>query len=247
MKKIVFITSTLFFLTINIFSQQEDIKITDFYKPCFYPKDDSFGFYVDPDSLKHTQMKKFGENMYAFSLYLYDNYCQLKKPENIEYLEKFLPDTIAVKEAFNDKLKKDTAFIKIYHDFLNMKGMPDIDINDIQEIAARFYFVHNVNGKLRMFRCTLKNEVLNMEQTKASPYYNAFCFMVVRNSDRKDWYSVKDDLAPYYNADKNINEEEAEKIKNQVYENLSHSEAYKQDIINEYELRKKYLNFKLLY
>ncbi len=249
MKKIVIITSTIFVLTISFSCQQENIKIIDFFKPCFYAKGEGFGFYIDSDSLKNTPMEDFWKNMYAFSQYLYANYCQLQKKENYEYLESLLPDTTAVKAAFNKKLKNDTAFIKLYKDIYNKKHIPDIHIEEIQKIAARFYYVHNINGKLCLHNCAGINGVLQMKQTKYSPYYNAFCFMVIRNSDnyQKEWLSVKKELAPFFNSDKNVSEKEAEKIRNQVYENLANSEAYKQDIINEYERRKEYLNFKLLY
>ncbi len=249
MKKNLFTISALFVLTINVFCQQEDINITEFFKPCFYPKGDSFGFYLDADSLKNTKNEDFGENMWAFLDYLFSNYCMAHNGENYEYFTGLLPDTIAIKRAFSEKLNNDTAFIKLYKEVYNKNLVPDIRIEDIQKIAARFYYVHLINGKLSLHNCVGINEVLKMKQTEASPFYNAFCFMVIRNryDYEKEWLPVKNELAPYIDSDKNVSEEEAEKIRNQVYQNLTNSESYKQDIIKEYERRKKYLNFKIIY
>jgi len=82
-----------------------------------------------------------------------------------------------------------------------------------------------------------------MEQTENTPYYNAFCFMVLRNQkpfDKLNRYITT--TLPQDIDDKLV--EEA-RIKN--YEILSVHPMLRQMIIDEFESKKAFLNFTILY
>jgi hypothetical protein len=99
-----------------------------------------------------------------------------------------------------------------------------------------------------MHICAGINAINKLPQNECSPYYNAFAYSVIRNSESDDveWLSsFESDLA--FTADSKISDAELERLKIKNYEVLKSSEDFKMNIINEYLRLKQFLNFKLIY
>jgi len=225
----------------NLKGQNNQPDLTNFYKLTINTK---YNFqYVEPDSLlKNSELSAYASSMWAFNMYLFENYS-IESSKN-HLLDSLLVDTFNLKLMHKELLLKDSSFQKIFFKAFNKTLIPSIHVDSIQKIMARFFYLHRLpNRKIETHFCATINEVLKMEQTENTPYYNAFCFMVLRNQkpfDKLNRYITT--TLPQDIDDKLV--EEA-RIKN--YEILSVHPMLRQMIIDEFESKKAFLNFTILY
>ena len=221
--------------------QNNQPDITRFYKLTINTK---YNYqYVEPDSLlKNPKYSAYGSNMWAFNMYLFENYSIESSKSDL--LDSLLFDTLNLRLKHNELLMKDIAFQKIFFDAYNKNPIPSIHVDSIQKIMARFFYLHRLpNRKIETHLCATINEVLKMNQTEYTPYYNAFCYMVLRNQKPFDKLNMYITTTLPQDIDDTLVEEA--RIKN--YEILSKNPILRQMIIDEFESKKAFLNFTILY
>ena len=239
----------VFCISIKGYAQESgNYEITDFYKLVFYEiSDNNYGFYETPDSLLGTPKASYGENMWAINLYLLSEYSQFTLVQSNWYEDSYSPDTTETKQAFTETLKKDNVFKTIFFKAFNQVPVADIGIDSLQKIAARFIYLHRLDdGEITTLFCTAINEVKALKQTAASPYYNAFCYSVIRNLTEAGWDKIYSEMVNSSKIDTDISDTDLDKLKYQNYKHFGVSNTFRKLILAEYEKRKNYLNFKVL-
>lgn len=225
----------------NLKGQNNQLDITEFYKLTINTE---YNYqYIEPDSLlENSKLSGYASSMWAFNMYLFENYSI--ESSKTELLDSLLMDTLSLRQMHKELLLRDSTFQKIFFKAFNKTIIPSIHVDSIQKIMARFFYLHRLpNRKIETHFCATINEVLKMEQTENSPYYNAFCFMVLRNQNPFDKLSLFiTSTLPAETDDKLI-----EEAKRKNYDILSVNPLLRQMIIDEFESKKSYLNFTILY
>jgi|WetSurMetagenome_2_1015567.scaffolds.fasta_scaffold71023_2 hypothetical protein len=219
-------------------AQNDNPEITKFFRLTINSK---YHFqYAKPDSLlTDLRLSAFASNLWSFNMYLYANYSIAATKEDT--LTSLLSDTNNLKSVYKSLLQNDSRFRNIFYTSFNKVAIPSISIDSIQKILSRFYYLHRLqNGNIVLHICATINDVLKMKQTEYSPYYNAFCYMIVR--DQKPFDILNTDYLLPETDDYTL-----EATKNKNYETIIEHPQIRQMIINEYESKKQYLNFQVIY
>lgn len=242
MRKLLCNTLIICLLPIGVLNAQS-IKpdITRFFKLEIGPK--CRYFEALPDSLlSDASLSPFATNLWAYNTYLYNNYSVASKNDSI--LSSLLPDTVKLRSEFSSLLETDSKFQDIFYTSFNKVSIPPIHIDSIQKIMARFFYLHRLpNDKIVMHFCATINEVFELKQTEYSPYYNAFCYMSLRDKPMFD--ALYNDIAHYLPTE--TDNKILEDSKNGNYDIISKHPVIRQMLIDEYESKKQYLNFRILY
>nr|WP_321407035.1 hypothetical protein [uncultured Carboxylicivirga sp.] len=230
----------------NCSHQGTDINLSDFYRVYFEKRQDKIIMYSEADSLNSKiKLKEFGNAMWAYNDYLFRNYSETTKLYS--HFKSLLPDTSLIRQEFNVALNNDNKFKDIFKNSLNKKSIPSITIDSLSIIASRFYLVDKFRNQVYVHLCANINEVQSLEQNEFSPFFNAFCFMTIRNNDEaSDLASSL--LIPYsseLNNPEGISDERLIQIKTEVFDAASENKQLQQILIKEYDKKRKFLNFEL--
>lgn len=239
------ITIIISLFSISAISQ---VKVPDFYRIVYYPNDSTFGFYTEPDSLNNnSKYSEFAQKLWAFNMYLYSNYSKAKK-EYI-YLKSLIPDSNKIKSEHARLINEDKDFQDIFFSTLNKKSVPDISIDSILLIVSRFTYLHKMDSNIVIHVCVGINGINELNYTIGSPYYNAFGFMI---NYSKDCSKIRKRITKQYkneidNAKKSHNDDKIIEIRNDIYKSLANDIDMRQLVIREYQAKKDYLNFRIIY
>jgi hypothetical protein len=233
---------SLYLTSLSLIGQN---KASDFYNLVFYTEDGKVGFYETPiEEHENPKFSAFASNMKGYLVYLISNYSELPK-SNVE-LEELLPDSIKIKEHFEELLNKDDSFNKILFNVYKRKEIPPVHVDSILKKISRFYYVHSSRGVSTAHLCAGINGIKEFKHDESSPYYDAFSFMVIYNDFGMKKFSQS--LEPIRSElNKSIPEERVLEIRNKVYEFILNDIEMRNYIIKEYNDKKEYLNFKLVY
>jgi len=224
---------------------KNDKCFTDFFYIKIESAKDHSYLYYDVDSMRKDGYynEKFSA-LWAFNNYLFTNYSNILRKDST--MARMIPDTLAIQKQFKAYLNEDFRFKEIFDKVIKHQNITPIYIDSLLKIASRFFLVHRSNGHVVFHLCALINDVLSLEQSENSPYYNAFCFMTIRNNV-KNWDFFNKAIEPFKaEINDSISNERLEEIKNAVFAYLAKDEELRNMLLNEYNKKKEYLNFEII-
>ncbi|MEO8734595.1 MAG: hypothetical protein ABI373_09715, partial [Flavobacteriales bacterium] len=157
-----------------------------------------------------------------------------------------LPDTIAMRKQFHGSLTADTAFQRIYMRSIEPQELEPLPLDSALRITAHFFYLHRLHGNPTMHICTGINKVKEMSEAVDHPYYAAFGYMVIRDMEDPDalFYQA---MKPFDDELKvNPSDERLIEMQHAVYDTLAHSPELRKAVLDTYEQKSRYLNFKLV-
>lgn len=244
MKKIliVFIVVTCFFYSSSISAQK---LASDFYRLEFYIEDNQIGFYDTPiDYHKNERFNSYLSNLKGYLMYLSANYSDV--PKMYLEFEQLLPDTNAIKVKFKNLIDNDKQFNIILQNSFNKKTIPPLHIDSLLYKVSRFYYVHIFQDVLAAHFCVGINGLFEQKKSEFDPYYNAFAFNCIYNDFGTEKFSeYLNEIGDKIN--KKTSEDVAKELREKVYKKVINDNEMKKHLISEYESKKEFLNFKLIY
>jgi len=238
-------TIIIFILSIRVNCQE---KFSDFFTLVYYKQDSTFGFYPTPDSLKHnSKYAGFAQKLWGFNMYLYSVYSKAER--EYRYLQSFLPDSNKIRTEHERLLNEDREFQDLFYATLYKKNVPDISIDSMLIIISRFTYLHTMDSDIVIHMCVAINGVSELPVTIGSPYYNAFGYMIQYSDDCSEIVQriknqYKDEIAL---VKQTLNEEKITELRTEIYESLRNDIELRHFVIHEYEEKKEYLNFRIIY
>ena len=179
-----------------------------------------------------------------FYEYLYENYTEMYRHQ--QELLALLPDEAALQKRFGELMDADTVLRRIYLRPLRKEKVDALPLDSALRIAAHFFYVHRMEGKVTMHICIGINEVQQLSASQSHPYHAAFCYMAVWGM--KDKMDLFEKVAAPYRAEMRANptDERLHEVEEMVYEAMTHDPELRKAVLKEYERNAKYLNFELL-
>ena len=172
-----------------------------------------------------------------------------KAEKEYQYLKTFIPDSNKIMAEHERFLNEDREFQDLFNATLHKRSVPDISIDFILIIISRFTYLHRMDSDIIIHMCVAINGINELTKTIGSPYYNAFGFMIqyseecsqIINRIKKQYKDEIDQVK------KTLNEENIIEIRIKIYESLRKDNYLRQLVIREYQEKKDYLNFRILY
>lgn len=203
--------------------------------------------YLDilPEKLKGN--KEYGPMLTAladYNAYIYENYTQLYRHQR--ELLALLPDEAALRNRFNELMDADTALRRIYMRTLRKEKVEPLPMDSALRIAAHFFYVHRMEGKVTMHVCIGINKVQEMSAAPAHPYYAAFCYMTIWGMRDKMRLFAK--VIEPYRAEMRASptDERLHEIELLVYDAMAREPELRKAVLREYAKKSKYLPFELV-
>lgn len=201
--------------------------------------------HVEPEELKTNPV--LGPQLNALSnfyAYLYENYTGMYRHQS--ELLALLPDEVALQQRFDELMDTDADLRSIYLRPLRKEKVDALPLDSALRIAAHFFYVHRMQGKVTMHVCIGINEVQEMSASTAHPYHAAFCYMAIWGM--KDFMGLFESAVDPYRAELKADptDERLQEIEELVYEALAHDPKLRKVVLKEYARKAKYLNFELI-
>lgn len=198
-----------------------------------------------PEKLKNDKQR--GPMLTAladYNAYIYENYTQMYRHQR--ELLALLPDETALRNRFNALMDADTTLQRIYMRMLRKEKVASLPLDSALGIAARFFYVHRMDGRPTMHVCIGINEVQKLSDSASHPYHAAFCYMVIWGMKEKMKLFSK--VVEPYRAEMKANPSDArlQEIEHLVYEAMAREPALRKTILKEYAKKSEYLPFELI-
>ena len=197
-----------------------------------------------PDSLPGgTALNARCSALYHFQDYLFANFAEVMYER--EQLQATLPDTLALRNKFNELLLTDTTFQTLYMRSIDQTAVAPLSMDSALIIASHFFYLHQMHGKPTAHICVGINKVKEISESMAHPYHAAFCFMAVWSMDdpmgllQKALDPIRDELKG------NPSDERMAEMQQAVYDKIARSPELRKAVLDTYEQKAQYLNFKL--
>lgn len=202
---------------------------------------------LEPDSATgHTALDNQCKALFWHHMYLFENYAHAAA--YVWKLKPFLPDTTLIQARLDSAFTADTAFTRLYGRSLAKEPVADLPIDSALKIAAHFFYLHSDLGKPTVHVCVGINKVKSLSTDPSHPYHAAFCYQTIWDLD--DHFALLDKVkGPYSKEFKKTPPTEARilEVEQLVYTGMAELPALRQLLIDSYERKKAYLNFRLLY
>ena len=198
-----------------------------------------------PDSLKGdpvrgpvcSALRNFHDYLYTHYAAVYDRHTELQK---------LLPDTGAMKQRYDGSLDADTAFQQVYMLALRKEKVDPLPLDSAMRIAAHFFYVHRMEGKVTMHVCIGINKVQEMSTSPSHPYHAAFCYMAIWGM--KHIMKLFQQVVDPYRAEMRAGptDERLNEVEQVVYDKLARDPRLRKAVLKEYDRKAKYLPFELI-
>ncbi|MGB3870958.1 MAG: hypothetical protein WBG34_04060 [Flavobacteriales bacterium] len=198
-----------------------------------------------PDSIPgNSQLNARCTALWYYHLYLFENYAEVYNAD--EQLLAILPDTVAMRNKFRALLDADTAFQKLYMRSINRVDVAPLSMDSALVIASHFFYLHRENGRPTVHVCTGINKVQEMSSSTDHPQHVAFCYMAIR--EMEDPFALLDQVIEPFRTELKANpsDERLTELEHLVYDTLSRSPELRKALLDTYEQKAQYLNFKLV-
>lgn len=182
--------------------------------------------------------------LWYYQLYLFQNYAKVFDED--QQLLAILPDTVAMRNKFHALLDADTVFRKLYMRSIDHVDVAPLPIDSALGITAHFFYLHRMNGKPTEHICTGINKVKEMSNSIDHPQHAAFCYMAIR--EMEDPFALFGQATEPFKTELKANpsDERLKEMQHAVYETLSRSPELRKALLDTYEQKAQYLNFKLV-
>ncbi len=200
---------------------------------------------MGPDSLPgDSHLNARCTALWDYHSYLFENYAKVFDEDR--QLLALLPDTVAMRKQFHASLAADTSFQRIYMRSIDHVTVAPLPLDSAMRIASHFFYLHRVSGRPSVHICTGVNKVKEMSGALDQPQYAAFCYMVIRGME--DPYALLGQIIGPYRAElkENPSDERLSELEHAVYETLARSPELRKAVLDTYDRKAEYLNFKLL-
>lgn len=182
--------------------------------------------------------------LYHFQDYLFANYAEVMHER--KQLEAALPDTVAMRNKFHALLKADTAFRKLYMRSIDQESVAPLPMDSALWIAAHFFYLHLAHGTPMAHICVGINKVKLMSLSEAHPYHAAFCFMAVWSME-DPMGLLQQAIDPFRDELKETpSDERMGQMQQVVYDTIARSPELRKVLLDTYDQKAQYLNFKLV-
>ncbi len=175
--------------------------------------------------------------------YLFANYAEVQYER--DQLEATLPDTLALRNKFNELLLADTAFQTLYMRSIDQALVAPLSMDSALLIASHFFYLHQMHGKPAAHICVGINKVKQMSESMAHAYHAAFCFMAVWSMD--DPMGLLQQAVEPFRAElkEGVSDKRMAEMQQAVYNALAKSPELRKAMLDTYAQKAEYLNFKL--
>ncbi|MFT3886077.1 MAG: hypothetical protein QM724_11810 [Flavobacteriales bacterium] len=201
---------------------------------------------MEPDSMRgDARHEARCSALWPYHTYLLNNYCNAYL--HTGELTALLPDTPRVRARYDELLQADSAFQQVMAPTLRGTTIPALPIDSALSIAAHFYYVHRVGDKVTTHVCSGINKVKELGTSVADAHYAAFAYMAI--------YDMGDMYAPFYPVVQpyreemraNLSDERLHEVEQRVYAGMAGSAQLREALIAEYQRKKAFLPFELVW
>jgi hypothetical protein len=219
--------------------------------------------YHDQEYLINRVVETKSENCYSKVInanldyfdYFLTNYCSSKS--NYQNLLK-ITDTVILQKTYIDSLQKDSLFNAVMAEYFAKtveKKLPKdtVSMDRLMNIAVKYFAILRLNpeGDYMGKVCTGMNLLQKSEKNKR-PQLAAFCFSSIMKNYQTTEFSMYDEfvkaIKELYKV--NLGDDKDEKLlraQGGMFLLMRNNENLKKMLVNEYEKKKEYLPFVLIY
>lgn len=198
-----------------------------------------------PDSMKADPVHGPSSSaLRNFNDYLYSHYAEVY--DQHDEILKLLPDTAALQKRYDELLDADTAFQRIYLRGLRKEKVDPLPLDSAMHLAAHFYYLHRMGGKVTMHVCVGVNKVKEMSASQSHRYHAAFCYMAIRGMEdsMRPGLQVIEPFRAELKA--GPSDERLLELEQLVYETLARDPELRKVLLDEYDRKAMYLNFEIV-
>jgi hypothetical protein len=230
-----------------------DINLLEFYELELDSYVGQLYFRSHTDSLKdHPKYASIGENMYNHLDYFVSQ-CTPYLDQTYAIDSFNLADTTDLKERMQYQLANDTLLKELVFNCVNSTKLESTTIDELAGIVARFFYLHKPPYANRpiVHHCISTNGVNELPQRNISPYLNAFAWDIVRSGDSITGVDVIFDFIGEDFIYKQLADETPVHVVDSIskvnFLMIAKNQETRNFIIKNYEQKKKFLNFELIY